>query len=116
MTFSITRDTPFPLVGIIFPLFGFVFIGIGIANTVFHYKNATSKNRMSLLDITDEREEPDPLNVRFNGNRSSSTSQSTEEDGNVNDSVRKYQGDFCPFCGTKVQDDFDFCPKCGKDI
>ncbi|WP_134699291.1 zinc ribbon domain-containing protein [Ammoniphilus sp. YIM 78166] len=106
MAFSITRDSPFPLVGTIFPLFGLIFIGIGIANAVFHYKNATSKDRMSLLDITDNREEPDPLNLRFGGERNSTT----------NDPVRRFEGEFCPFCGTKVQTDFNFCPKCGKDI
>lgn len=93
MAFSITRDSPIPMVGTIFPLFGLVFIGIGIANAVFHYKNATSKNRMSLLDITDGEEEPDPLNVRFGE-----------------------KGHFCPYCGAKVEAAFKFCPKCGKEM
>ncbi len=35
--------------------------------------------------------------------------------GNTGD-ARRFQGDFCPFCGAKVEPAFDFCPKCGKDI
>lgn len=111
IAFSITRDSPFPLVGTIFPLFGLIFIGMGIANAVFHYKNATSKNRMSLLDITDHHEEPDPLNIRFNGGTKPNAESPTNHDP-----VRRVEGEFCPYCGTKVKADFNFCPKCGKDI
>ncbi|MBO8156384.1 MAG: zinc-ribbon domain-containing protein [Bacillaceae bacterium] len=111
MAYSITRDAPFPMIGIIFPLFGFIFIGMGVIQFIFHYKNATGKNRMSLLEITDHDEEPDPLNIRFNGD-----SKETRIDRSTSSSPRKYQGDYCPFCGEKVEEDFDFCPKCGKDI
>ena len=45
-----------------FPLFGLVFIGMGVYNAVYNYRNATSENRYSEFDITDENEEPDPLN------------------------------------------------------
>ena len=37
----------------------------------------------------------------------------TMEEG---DTPRRIEGDFCPYCGAGVQDDFDFCPSCGKDI
>jgi hypothetical protein len=118
LAFSLTRSVPFPLVGIIFPLFGLIFIGMGIANAVFHYKNATGDNRMSLFDITDNNEEPDPFDAKFSkktGSNSSSSISGTNEKSNKN-GVRQFDGDFCPFCGNKVQQDFDFCPKCGKDI
>ncbi|RSK26038.1 zinc ribbon domain-containing protein [Bacillus sp. HMF5848] len=113
MAFTITRNAPFPMIGIIFPLFGLLFIGIGVMNVIYHYKNATGKNRMSLLDITDQDEEPDPLNKYFGDTKTASSQQSKSSSSS---SVRKFEGDFCPFCGTKVSDDFDFCPKCGKDI
>lgn len=113
-TFAITRDVPFPAVGIIFPLFGVGFVFMGIMQFVFHYKNATGKERMSLIDITEHGEEPDPLNARF-GHPSHET-RSESGSTRASDSERLYQGDYCPYCGTQVKADFAFCPKCGKDI
>lgn len=52
-----------------FPLFGLVFIGMGVYNAVYNYRNATSENRYSEFDITDENEEPDPLNERYGAKR-----------------------------------------------
>ena len=53
-----------------FPLFGLVFIGMGVYNAVYNYRNATSENRYSEFDITDENEEPDPLNERYGARKS----------------------------------------------
>ncbi len=55
IAFSMTKGMG--TMGLIFPLFGIIFIILGIANTVFHFKNATGKNRMSLVDITDSTED-----------------------------------------------------------
>ena len=52
-----------------FLLFGVAFIGIGVVNAVYSFKNASGDNRYSAFDIVDSDEEPDPLNVRF-GSRS----------------------------------------------
>lgn len=54
---------------VLFPLFGLVFIGMGVYNAVYNYRNATSENRYSEFDITDENEEPDPLNERYGAKR-----------------------------------------------
>ena len=35
-------------------VFGFVFIGVGIFNAVYHFKNATNENRYSDYDIVDD--------------------------------------------------------------
>jgi hypothetical protein len=113
MAYSITRDAPFPLVGTVFPLFGVLFIIIGIANAVYSFMNATGKNRMSIVDIVEHADEPDPLNQRFGNNQ---TQMGRLEETGTKRSVRKFEGDYCPYCGVKVEDDFDFCPKCGKDI
>ena len=86
MAFVITQDSPFPVVGSIFPLFGVVFVIIGIAQGVYHYKNATGKERMSLYDITDASEEGA-------GEKA-----------------------FCPYCGQRVQADYQYCPGCGKKV
>lgn len=82
-----------------FPIFGVLFIILGIANVVYNFKNATSKNRYSSFDITDDDEEKDPLNQRF-----SNMSPKNSGDG------------YCPYCGTQLQGDYNFCPSCGKKI
>lgn len=90
-----------------FPLFGLVFIGVGIANAVYSFKNATGDNRYSEFDIVDSGEEPDPLNERF-GSRTAS-----EPDGKPGE-----PGEFtyCPYCGAKLGEGFAFCGKCGKAL
>ena len=77
-----------------FSLFGLVFIGIAVMNAVYSFKNATSKNRYSAYDITEEGEEPDPLNVRFEQQQKPYTSGTTAR--------------FCPYCGRKIEQDFEF--------
>ncbi|MED4754820.1 zinc ribbon domain-containing protein [Brevibacillus choshinensis] len=105
MAFTITRDAPFPI-GLFFPAFGILFVAIGIFQAIYHYKNATSKQRMSLFDITDSREEKDPLNLRF-GQEAMRAVESQE------DSSSKA---FCPYCGEGVKSGFQYCPKCGKKL
>lgn len=83
-----------------FAIFGLVFIGIAIMQAVYHFKNATGKNRYSAFDIVDHTEEPDPFNQQFG-------SSAQKRDSN---------GFFCPYCGAKVDDDFAFCNECGKKL
>lgn len=106
MAFTITRDAPFPI-GFIFPAAGILFVGFGIFQAVYHYKNATSKQRMSLFDITDSKEEPDPLDVRFGGTE-------TATDPAERSQKLSPERAFCPYCGQSVQSSFQYCPKCGK--
>lgn len=94
----------FGLVGVIFPLFGVLFIIIGVVNAVYNFKNATGKNRYSEFDITDDTEEPDPLNQHFGGQPKHTSD------------VPLTSGSFCPYCGAPVQNDFAFCRKCGKQL
>ena len=44
----------------LFPLFGVLFILIGIGQAVYHFINAAGKNRFSVYDITDSSEESAP--------------------------------------------------------
>ena len=76
-----------------FTLFGILFVTLGIIITIYNFKNATSKNRYSTFDITEKNEEIDPLNKHF---------VSTTN--------------YCPYCGNKIEDNFEFCPKCGKKL
>ena len=52
MAFKMTRDSPFPVVGIIFPLFGVGFVIMGIVGVIYNARNATAKDRFSTFDIT----------------------------------------------------------------
>lgn len=65
LAYEITRFLPIPLVGIIFPLFGVCVTAICVVQLLFHLKNAVSKDRMSIADMTGNEEERDPLNQLF---------------------------------------------------
>ncbi len=90
--------------GPIFTIFGLVFVGIAVVNAVYNFKNATSKNRYSMYDITEDHEESDPFDKYYKTNN-------TYEAKDQND-----ESNFCPYCGAKAQDDFEFCNKCGKKL
>lgn len=86
-----------------FPLFGVLFIIVGVVQVLYNLKNATGKNRYSAFDITDDQEEPDPLNLRFG----------TE----AGDGAGSAGGlSFCPYCGARLGDGFTFCGKCGRQL
>lgn len=87
-----------------FTAFGVVFVLIAVASAVYNLMNTVKKNRFSSFDITDDREEPDPLNRQF-GDAEASSSQT--ESGNAA---------FCPYCGEKVEDGYRYCRRCGKEL
>lgn len=91
----------------IFPLFGVVFIAMGVIQTIYQLKNATGKNRFSAFDITDEGEESDPLQD-WVGRREDGVS-SRPESGETADG-------YCPYCGAAVDGEYAYCPKCGKKL
>ena len=82
--------------------FGVIFIILAVVSALYNAHNATGKNRFSILDITDENEELDPLER---------ISRTEEKTGTGRSGSR-----FCPFCGTAVRDDFEFCDQCGKKL
>lgn len=96
-----------------FALFGVVFICAGVASAIYNFKNASSQNRYSSFDITEEGEEPDPLNELL-GNRG--TKQDVFENQKMQDADLGQGNRFCPYCGTEVGQDFEYCNKCGKKI
>ncbi len=82
--------------------FGVIFIIIAVVQAVYNFKNATGENRYSAFDITENGEEPDPLNERFGAHRSE-TPQSGESR-------------YCPYCGQKAEGDHAFCCRCGRKL
>ena len=82
-----------------FPLFGLAFIGMGIANAIYNFKNSS-------FDIVDSDEEPDPLNQRFSGDASKADDQPGEAGTFA----------YCPYCGAKLGEGFTFCGKCGREL
>ena len=88
-----------------FLLFGVVFIGIGVVNAVYSFKNAAGENRYSAYDIVDSSEEPDPLDERF-GRQAEESAPDVPSDGFA----------YCPYCGAKLGEGFTFCGKCGREL
>ena len=88
-----------------FAIFGVMWTAGVVAITIYNFKNATGKNRHSAFDITENGEEPDPLNERFG-------------DCNGTDPTPSHSSEnrFCPYCGTPVKGDFEFCNKCGRKL
>lgn len=95
----------FSMGGGIFGLFGVIFIGIAVYEAVYNYKNATSENRYSTVDIVDSNEESDPLNEKFGRDSVKNTPSADSRENN-----------FCPYCGKKVEDSYSFCNGCGKKL
>lgn len=96
--------------GGVFAIFGLIFVFVGIAGAVYNFKNATSKNRYSMFDITDHNEEPDPLNVRY-GEEARPTNFRP-----YTDTTTKEGEEFCPYCGNPVKKEYEFCNKCGNKL
>ena len=88
---------------IFFPLFGILFIGLGLVQAWYNFHNATGENRFSTYDIVSGEEERDPLDPRYH--REEALPHSTAADAS-----------YCPYCGEPLQGDYRFCPGCGKKL
>ncbi len=105
MIFAARMGAPVPFV-----LMGLVFVVIAGSNAVMSLRNATGKNRYSVYDITEEGEEIDPLQQRFDMKQADALQSPKEED------TVEEKGGFCPYCGAKAEADYAFCRKCGKKL
>ncbi len=129
MASQMSAGMPFGM-GSIFPLFGILFIVMGVASAIYNFRNATSPDRYSMVDITDSESEPDPLNELYG--RKTGPHSASDAPGDVarlagSDSMAAKPGEekpgeqpkakrFCPYCGEGVAEDYRFCPSCGKDL
>lgn len=93
---------------VFFPIFGVIFILLGVVQAVYHFKNATGKERFSEFDIVDSQEEPDPLERRFSQEREPWEEPPQQEDA--------AQVAYCPYCGAKAEPGFVYCAKCGRKL
>ena len=89
-----------------FLMFGVVFVVMALVSAVYNFQNATGENRFSEYDITEDGEEPDPLEKRQNQAVSLAKDSAAETN----------EGGFCPYCGAKTAADYTFCRKCGKKL
>ena len=89
--------------GGIMMVFGVLWTLIALVITIFNIKNGTAKKRCSMYDITDDKEEADPLNERFKEKK-----DDVKDDGN--------DSKYCPYCGAKVEETYEYCNKCGKKL
>lgn len=87
------------------PIFGVLFIITGVITGIYKFKNATGKNRYSSFDITEEGEEPDPLQQRFG---EAPSLDDTRQAGNADG--------YCPYCGAPADAGYAFCRRCGKEL
>jgi len=109
IAFSITVNSPFGLFGAIFPLFGIVFITVGVIQAVYNYRNATGKDRYSMYDITDSSEEGDPSAKWIKD-------ELEHQDKKERRHYETKDFNFCPYCGTRLDSGYAYCPKCGEAV
>ena len=86
-----------------FALFGLIFIAQAIVTAVYNFKNAKNKYRFSTYDIVDSKEESDPFQQYY---KLDDTLNNESSDGS----------NFCPYCGTKVEAEYEYCNNCGKKL
>ena len=91
-----------------FPIFGVLFIVMGIVQAVYNFKNATGKNRYSSFDIVDSAEEPDPWDQRSGGEP---PAPERGDGATAGDRLR-----YCPYCGAEAGEGVAFCAKCGRKL
>ena len=108
---------------VFFPLFGLVFIALGVGQAIYNFRNAKGKNRYSAFDIVDSDEEDDPLNRRYGARHEDAADSSAPSDGSpchcacVNcGALLTHDQHFCPYCGAPAEEGFAFCRRCGKKL
>lgn len=101
---------------VFFALFGVVFVVVAIVQAMYNFKNATGKERFSVMDIVDDDEEGDPTDRWVCGGVDADESVSERKADEKSAADFEVEVNFCPYCGAKAEKTFRFCRKCGKRI
>ncbi|MDD4493783.1 MAG: zinc ribbon domain-containing protein [Eubacteriales bacterium] len=114
---GMTSHSPFGFTAV-FPLFGAIFVIVGIVSAVYNYKNARGKDRFSILDITDSNEEGDPSTRWIKQDKTAGQSDIFDiiDKEGLDAEGKKHGFSYCPYCGKELEKEFSYCPFCGKDI
>ena len=103
-----------------FAMFGVCFVVVAIVQAIYCFKNATSKERFSVMDIVEDDEEGDPtdrwVGGSVNDGESAGESEADEKSAASATDDAEAEVNFCPYCGAKAEKTFRFCQKCGKRI
>ena len=91
-------------------IMGLIVLGLSIGEII----GATRKNRFSEYDITDDGEEPDPLN-QYYGSQAQPTQNWQSPTSAPAQSGTAAQS-YCPYCGTRIEQGYAYCPSCGKRL
>ena len=91
-------------------IMGLIVLGVSIAEII----GATRKNRFSEYDITDEGEEPDPLNQYYGGQAQSTRNWQSPTSAPAQPGTAAQS--YCPYCGTHIEQGYAYCPSCGKKL
>ena len=91
-------------------IMGLIVLGLSIGEII----GATRKNRFSEYAITDDGEEPDPLNQYYGGQAQSTQNWQSPISAPAQSGTAAQS--YCPYCGTRVEQGFAYCPSCGKRL
>ncbi len=97
------------IIGFTFPFFGIIFITVGIVQAVYYFHNLKDKNRFSIVDIVDSKEEGDSTD-RWISN------EAVMGDDKPLKKTKTHDYSYCPYCKHKLDNDDKFCPNCGKEL
>ncbi len=100
----------FNFFALLFPLFGVCFVAMAIYDARIAWQNAHGKDRMSLYDVVDSHEEPDPWSPDYEQQKQHQNRETARQ------SHDREEANFCPYCGKPIEKDYRFCKYCGKSL
>ena len=77
---------------------GGVFVVMALVQAVYNYKNATGKERFSVMDIVDDDEEGDPTDRWVEGGMDAGESAGESEADEKSAADFEAEVNFCPYC------------------
>ncbi len=100
---------------VFFVLFGCLFVIMGIVQAVYQFRNAAGENRFSEYDIVEGEEEKDPMEEILEQHIWDRREKQGEGEDRKKE-TENAEGNFCPYCGARIKEDYQYCRHCGKKI